>query len=107
MARQGEAEERFSKLLRALGYAVLRMQRSSEDHDDLEVRLTDVRFKLDADNRTSVLVVLKGLQGRELVVGFVGGPDLESAVLAAGKALAGNAVRWRQDRPYGEWVAQK
>lgn len=101
MGKQGTADGRFERLLRQIGYAVLRLQRENTDTRNSGVRVTDVRFKLDADNRTSVLVILKGVADDGEKVAFVGGPDLESAVIAVGKRLEGETLRWREDRPWG------
>lgn len=100
MARS-EGDARFDKLLRSLGFAVLRLERSGPGGEAEGVELTEVRFKLDADNRTSVLVICKGTEEGQQLVAFVGGPDLSTAMIAVGKALAGRALKWREDRPYG------
>lgn len=100
MAKLGTAEQRFEKQLRALGYAVLRIQRANNVDEKTGVRVTDVRIKLDADNRTSVLVILKGVSEEGARVAFVGGGDLEGAVIAVGKRLSGEALKWREDRPW-------
>lgn len=93
-------DERFEKQLRGLGYAVLRIQGASEGGDLGAVRLVEVRAKLDADNRTSVLLILKGVLDGEQQVAFVGGPDFETAVFTLGKKLAGEGLRWRYDPPW-------
>lgn len=98
---RSEGDVRFEKLLRSLGYAVLRLQQASEPGSSGDVELREVRFKLDCDNRTSVLVICKGVRGSASEVAFVGAPDLETAVLAVGKAIAGGALKWREDRPWG------
>lgn len=100
MGRQSEADERFRNQVRALGYAVLRMQKYNEVAGDDGVRVTDIRFKLDADNRTSVLVIVKGTAEGAGVVGFVGAESMESAVIALSKRLVGGSVKWREDRPW-------
>lgn len=97
---RSEADARWERLLRALGLAVLTLQKHAGDGTVGDVALTEIRFRLDADNRTSVLVILKGYGQDGLRVGFVGALDLESAVIAAAKALAAGVVRWREDRPY-------
>ncbi len=102
VGRKQEYDERFEKLVRALGFAVMNLQKANTRAEPGVVRVTDIRFKLDADNRTSVLVVVKGVRGGEQLVGFTGGTDLESAVLALGGKLTGQTVRWREDRPWGE-----
>lgn len=95
-----EGDVRFEKLLRALGYACLRVQKGANGGFDGDIVLNEVRFKLDQDNRTSVLVIVKAASGEGKKVAFVGGPDFETAMLALGKALAGASLKWREDRPY-------
>lgn len=97
---QSEADKRFEKTLRALGYAILQMQRAAEQGDPQGCVLREVRFKLDADNRTSVLAILKGDADVGQRIAFVGGPDLEGAVHAVGKALGAGVLKWREDLPY-------
>lgn len=101
MGDRTTADERFERQLRALGYALLRLQKSSEDVKAGEVRVFELRAKLDADNRTSVLLIVKGVRDGTPVVAFVGGPDLETAVISLSKKLMGDAVRWRDDPPWG------
>ena len=98
---RSEGDERFDKLLRGLGYAVLGIQKEGDEERNPSILLTEVRFKLGADNRTSVLVVIKGRAGDGAVVAFLGTPSLETAVLALGKSLKAGSLRWREDRPYG------
>lgn len=100
MARRSDGDQRFEAQLRAIGFALLRLQQANGGDGVEEPRVTDIRFKLDADNRTSVLVVLKGVQEGQVMVAFAGGPDLETAVIAVGKKVAGGALRWREDRPW-------
>lgn len=100
MGRQSGADARFEKRLRALGFAVVGLQNAHDRVKDEGVRLTDLRFKLDADNRTSVLVILKGEGGEGPLVGFTGGLDLETAVLSAWGKVKAKTVHWRIDRPW-------
>lgn len=100
MGRKTEADERFERTLRALGFAVLRLQKANETAGEDGVRVTDLRFKLDADAGTSVLAVVKGVRGQEELVAFTGGPDLETAVLSLGKKVQAGGLRWREDRPW-------
>lgn len=99
MARS-EGDVRFEKLLRGLGFAILNLQKAAELEAVGTARLTEVRFKLDADNRTSVLVICKGVLGDGKKIAFVGAPDLETAVLAVGRSVAAGALKWREDLPY-------
>lgn len=99
MSHKDRGEE-WDKRVRAVGFALLRLERHAVGGQAEDVELTEVRFKLDADNRTSVLGILKGVRDGASLVGFVGGPDLTSTVLSAGKKLAAGAVRWREDRPW-------
>lgn len=95
-----ENDQRWEKELRALGLAVYEVQGRTGDGFKGQVELTEVRFKLDADHRTSVLVVVKGERGDERLVGFCGGPSLSAAVHALRKKLVAGAMRWREDRPW-------
>lgn len=101
MARS-DGDIRFEKLLRSIGYAVLAVQGAADRVGEEECQLVDIRFKLGADNGTSVLVICKGVLGGEKRVAFVGAPSFETAVLAVGKALQAKVLRWREDRPYQE-----
>lgn len=86
----------------AVGVAIMHLNRHAVNGPAEGPSLTGINIKLDADNRTSVLVVLKAVEGEEKLVGFVGGPDLPTAIIAAGKKVAADVVRWREDRPW-EW----
>lgn len=96
-----EGDQRFEKLLRGIGFAVLNVQKASLTDPREGVELREVRFKLDADHRTSVLVICKGVGADGDLVAFTGAPDMETAMLALGKALAGGTLKWREDRPFG------
>lgn len=100
MARQDSLEGRWEKLLRRLGLSIQEMERHAVNGQDLSPELIDIRFKLDADNRTSVLVVLKAIEEGEQLVAFTGGVDLSSAVIATAKKLKAGALKWREDRPW-------
>ena len=102
MGRQSDGDKWFESHLRALGYSVLGLAKMSDLAQNPDMVLDEVRFKLDADNRTSVLVVLKAHRGGDSLVGFVGAPDLATAVLAVSKKLAAGRVKWREDRPWEE-----
>lgn len=98
---KSEADVAWEKLLRACGHAVVALSRDSGDGALGSVKLTEVRFKLDADDGTSVLGILKGVAAEGRVITFVGGPDLPSVVLAIGKKIRADVLRWREDRPFG------
>lgn len=95
-----EKDEQWDKYVRRIGHALLQLERYAPGGQGKGLLLTEVRFKLDADNRTSVLVVLKAERGEERLVGFVGGADLSSVTIAAAKKILADAVRWREDRPW-------
>lgn len=97
-----ELEEIWEKRLRSLGMAIAQIGRHTADGSAEGPELTELRFQLEADNRTSVLLVVKARGQESDLVGFVGGPDLPSALLSLGKKLAAGAIKWREDRPWGE-----
>ena len=97
---RSKADEHWDRENRALGLAVRRVWQATEVAKVDEPELTEVRFKLDADNRTSVLVILKGVQGDRRRISFVGGFDLPAALLAVSKKMAAGALKWREDLPY-------
>lgn len=97
-----DLERDWDRRLRALGLAIVQVARHTADGVAAAPELTELRFKLEADNRTSVLVVVKARGEERDLVGFVGGPDLETAVIALGKKLGGDAMKWREDRPWAE-----
>jgi len=101
MGNKSQADERFEKQLRALGFAILRLQKASEEADPEGFRVCEVRIKLDADNRTSVLLIVKGVMGAEPMVAFAGGSSLESAIITLSKQIEAGTVRWRDDPPWG------
>lgn len=90
----------FEVRLRALGFAVLGLQRFAADSVDGGPRLIEVRFKLDADGGTSTLAVCKAVGDDGAVVAFVGGLELADVVLALAKKLEGGSLKWREDRPW-------
>lgn len=97
-----ELDQAFENELRALGASVVTLDTEGTSRARGSVVLYDLRFKLDADEGTSVLAVLKGVRDGQALVGFVGAPDLKTCVLATAKKLRADAVRWREDRPWGE-----
>lgn len=99
---QSQADKAWDKHVRAVGMALLRLARHTHDGGADGPVLHELRLKLEADNRTSVLVIVKAHgQERELIA-FTGGPDLPTAVIAVAKKLQGGSLRWREDRPWGE-----
>lgn len=97
-----EFEDRWEGHLRALGMAIARVSRHVEGGPGEGPVLTDLRFNLEADNRTSVLIVVKARGPAGGLIGFVGGPDLGTAVLSLAKKLSRGALKWREDLPWEE-----
>lgn len=99
---EADAERSREKKLRRLGLDIgfLDIETSPEYRGD--ERITELRFKCNADNDTSVLVVVKAERGAERLVAFVGAVDFESAVLTLARKARGDGLRYREDRPYGE-----
>lgn len=100
MGHKSDGDEAWERLLRACGMGVQAIWREAGERGLRGVLLTEVRFKLDADDGTSVLAILKGIEGDEQLVAFVGGPDLPTVVLSIQKKLAAVGLRWREDRPF-------
>lgn len=97
---KADYDDRYEKHLRAGGVANQVLAREGTTAARGSVVLYEVRVKLDADEGTSCLAILKGTREDGLVVGFVGAPDYETVMIAVGKKLAKDAVRWREDRPW-------
>lgn len=97
-----EMDTAWEKRMRALAYAVLALEQANSDEGAGPVRVTECRCLLDRDNRTSVLLIVKGLRGDEKLVAFVGGLALTDALLALVKKLRAGALGWREDRPWAE-----
>ena len=97
---RSQDETTWEKRLRRAGLALGHLERFAIEGGFEGVELLELRFKLDADNRTSVLCVLKAQVGDERVVGFVGGLALTDVVIATAKKLVADAIRWREDRPW-------
>lgn len=98
---KAEYEALWEKRLRSVGVAVVRLEKPPRGTVEQKVTLTEVRFKLDADNGTSVLAVVKGRRGAEKLVAFAGGSTLTEVLMALGKKLEKGVLKWREDRPYG------
>lgn len=99
MARETRGLE-WDRFVRRIGFALLQLERYTPGGVSDVVELTELRFKLDADNRTSVLCVVKAVVAGEHMVGFVGAGDLSATVVALAKKVVAGNVRWREDRPY-------
>lgn len=97
---QSQADRAWDAHLRAVGVALQRVTRHTHEGAAEGPTVYEVRFKLEADNRTSVLVIVKAHGQDHELIAFMGGPDLPTAVLALGKKLAGGAVKWREDLPW-------
>jgi len=95
-----EHDRRWEEELRAVGLTVALIDRAAEPSAAGDLELYEIRAKLDADGGTSVLLILKARRGEEQLVGFVGGLTLTTALLAAGKKLRSDGIRWREDRPW-------
>lgn len=96
----GDAE--WEKLVRAAGYAVVAVSHAGEREDGAGLRLTEVKAKLDADNRTSVLLVIKATRGDDSLIAFVGDSSLVGAFITLKKRLKAGGLKWREDRPWSE-----
>lgn len=90
----------WEKYALRLGLSLAHIQKSCVNGVNEALEIREIRIKLDADNRTSVLVILKALRGDDQLVGFVGGHDLGTAIIATAKKVQADAVRWRVDRPW-------
>lgn len=99
---EAQREVAYEKRLRRVGLSVARIGLWCAGAGQDGVRVVEVRFKTDADDDTGVLLILKAVRGTEKLVGFMGGLALEDVVIAAAKKLQAGAVRWREDRPWGE-----
>lgn len=99
MARN-ELDEQWEKRIRSLGLAVMEVERHQADGAAGGPELTELRYQLEADNRTSVLLILKARGENGGLVGFVGGSTLSDVLLSSAKKLRAGAVRWREDRPW-------
>lgn len=100
-SREVQDEERWQKLLIASGRGLVVIDRESGEARLGPVQLHSVKFLLQADSGTSVLAVVVGRdEGKELVA-FVGGPDIMTTLLSLGKKLEADALRWRENRPWG------
>lgn len=100
MGRKMDGDGEWEKKLRALGLAVMRLQMWAEEGEDRTNVLQSLRFKLDADGGTGVLLIMKGVDESGQRIAFVGGLDLSTTVLAAARALRADVVRWREDKPW-------
>lgn len=95
-------EEQWARHLAAVGRSVELLDRESDPAVAGGVLLYEVRFKLDADEGTSCLAILKGTSEAGNRVGFVGGADLASTLIATARKIGAGAVKWREDRPWGD-----
>jgi hypothetical protein len=93
-------ELQYEKRLRALGQSIEHLERASLPATAGDVLLYEIRFKLDADQGTSVLAIVRGLRDEEAVVGFCGSLDLPTCVLTLAKKVARETMRWREDLPW-------
>ena len=91
----------WEKLVRAFGLSVIAVTQASSITDSQSVVLTEVRAKLHADNRTSVLLIIKATRGDDALVAFVGDSSFGGALLSLRKKLAAGSLKWREDRPWG------
>lgn len=106
MARDlGQGE--WDKYVRRLGLSLLHLGRSAPGGEGEGPTILDLRFKLDHDNRTSVLLVMKAEGESDTLVGFIGGHDLATVVIAAAKKVRAGAVNWRRDVPWSERAESK
>ncbi len=97
-----QGDEHWEKELRAAGIALHHLKRHAEGGNGSSPMLTEVRLKLDADEGTSVLMILKATGSEGSLVAFVGGADMVSVILSAAKKIVAGVLRWREDRPWSE-----
>jgi hypothetical protein len=102
MGKQFDYEAEWERRLRAVGVGIAHISRLTSVDDNTARRLTEVRFKLDADSGTSVLAIVKAVEPAGRIIAFCGGPTLTDTVISLGKKLAADALRWREDIPWGE-----
>lgn len=100
MAKKMDPSTKWESDLRAIGIAIRHLERLANVQVPGEVVVYDVRFKLDADNGTSVLAIVKGRRDDEKLISFVGGLDLGTVVMAVGKKIAHGGLSWRIDVPW-------
>ena len=98
----GEADERWERQLRAMGLAVAGLQNCTHIGRGSGPTVIELKFKLEQDNRTSVLVIVKARGEEGGLVGFVGALDLETAMIAVEGKLRAGSMKWREDRPWSE-----
>lgn len=96
------ADKSWEKKLRRLGLDIEYLNAETSPDYDGDERITEIRFKCDADADTSVLVVIKATRGGEKLVAFIGGVDMESALLACVRKMRAGGLKYREDRPWGE-----
>lgn len=101
MARNAKAEQAYMTRMVRVGECIALVDKASDENGLEDVVLDEVRVKLDADNRTSVLLIVKGHDDDGRLVAFIGGPDAETALYALGRKLASGGLSWREDRPFG------
>lgn len=82
-------------------FTLEQLERLAEGDDSSRITLTGVKFKLDADGGTSVLLVLQGFREEREYVAFVGGYDMISCLLTLRRKLQKNRIGWRESRPWG------
>lgn len=62
--------------------------------------VTSIRILLAGADRTDVLVIVKACVGDQQYVGFVGGPDVTTALLIWRRKEQGVGLAYREDRPW-------
>lgn len=91
-------EELFDRELRALGYAATFLNRYNDGEECGGVVITGMSIRLDADEGTSTLAVLRGFNSEGRFVAFVGASSFSDCLLAVGKRCKAEALRWRPDQ---------
>lgn len=92
-----EAAERDARRQRKLLHAGLVLDRAETQPNSQEVTLTDIRVKLPVQEYGATMVVLKGIQDGEGVVGFHRGDDAQGALVGALTKFHNGDVKWRAD----------
>jgi hypothetical protein len=100
MSRAADLEREHNRSMQAAGEALWSCDLMAADGGPGDIRLDSVKVKLDADNRTSVLLVLSGSSSEGEFVAFVGGLTAVTAFQALRKQYLAKRIRWRPSIPW-------